>query len=450
MSGSPQPPWLRPDPAADARFPAIGYCPCPGDLPTAIDVAGIVRRTADALRDMAHVLNGTGRGDWRGKAAEAFREQFHDNFRPRVDDARDSFTDAAKALEDWSAYMKSKQAYAEQLEDEAQRAKERAGAAQKALDGLPPKPGLLDVAKDKSHEGKARRERQEADRSEKEKAAHSANADLEEIRGRAERLRQSYTDEGEAVAGRLKHAMDRAPNEPGFWDRIGDAIGGLADAIDEIGDAILDDIKAALKELAPLLKVLGDIAGFASTVLGLLSLIPGLQFLALPALILGGVALASHYLSAVGTTGSFMKALTDPTVIIDAVTLAFGGAAFATGLKLTKMAGAAGSYPKIAAQTMKIGGGGLPKVPGYFRFASGMGQGGLHTPEFSFQGARFLMTNGGNFMGLVPGGGAVAINDIAHARKPDLFTMPKLPDLDLGRLPTPTGPFVPPQNRSTN
>ncbi|MGH4032450.1 putative T7SS-secreted protein [Actinomycetota bacterium Odt1-20B] len=442
-------PWLRPDPAADARFPAIGFCPCPGDQRTAEHVAAIVRRTANSLRDIAHVLNGTGRGDWRGKAAEAFREQFHDDFRPKVEDARDSFGQAAQALEDWTSYMEGRQREADKLEQLAQEAKDRAGAAQKDLDGMPPKPGTGfpggpggPPPKDESHEDKAKREKLEADRSGKEKALHSANGELEELRGQAERLRNKYTEKGESVADRLKHAMDIAPNEPGIWDRIGDAISELADTIGEISDAILDEIKSVLKELAPLLKVLGDIAGFASTVLGLLSLIPGLQFLALPALILGGVALASHYLSAVGTTGSFMKALTDPTVIIDAVTLAFGGAAFGAGLKLMKAAGATGSYAKIAGATMKVGSkSGLPSVPGYFRFCAGMGKGGLQTTEFGFQAARFTNTIGGNFMGLVPGGGAAALGQISQGQSP--WSMPKMPNL--GKFPTPTGPFLIPR-----
>ncbi|NEB19182.1 WXG100 family type VII secretion target [Streptomyces coelicoflavus] len=448
MTDYSRPGWLRPDPAADARFPAIGFCPCPGNQADAASVAEIVVRTGKTLRDIAQVLNGTGRGEWKGKAAEAFREQFHDDFRPKVNDARDSFTDAGQALDDWARYMREQQAYAEKLESEAQNAKGKAAGLQRELDGMPPKPGWAERLGDQTHEEKAKQERQEEKRSGKEKSLHAANADLEEIRGRAERLRERYIEEGGAVADRLKHAMDIAPNEPGIWDKIGEAIADLVENIAEFQDALLDEIKAALKELAPLLKFVGDIAGFASTILGLLSLVPGLQFLALPALALGGIALASHYLSAVGTTGSFLKALTDPAVILDAVTLAFGGAAFAAGLKLSKLAGAAGSYPKLAAQTMKIGNAG-PDVPGFFRFASQMGRGGMHTPEFGFQAAQFTNTIGGNFMGLAPGGGADALTDLGQGRMPDIFKPPKLPSLIPGGFPTPTGPFISPNGSAS-
>ncbi|WP_259332853.1 hypothetical protein [Streptomyces anthocyanicus] len=47
------------------------------------DVAKTVRRTAKALVEISEVLHGTGVGDWKGKAAEVFREKFDDEFRPR-------------------------------------------------------------------------------------------------------------------------------------------------------------------------------------------------------------------------------------------------------------------------------------------------------------------------------------------------------------------------------
>ncbi|MEU4932755.1 WXG100 family type VII secretion target [Streptomyces yokosukanensis] len=110
-------------------FPGLGFVPCPGDATTADDVAKTVRRTAKALDEICQVLHGTGAGDWRGKAAEAFREKFDDEFRPRMDDARDSFQDAATALEDWAGYMERKRKDAVRLEAQAAEANEQQGKA---------------------------------------------------------------------------------------------------------------------------------------------------------------------------------------------------------------------------------------------------------------------------------------------------------------------------------
>ncbi len=351
-----QPTWLLPDPAADARFPAIGFCPCPGNKKDATHVAAIVRRTARALRDIADVLNGTGRGEWKGKAAEAFREQFHDDFRPKVNDARDSFSDAAQALEDWAQYMATQQAIADQLESEAQDAKDKAAALQRELDRMPPKPGFAEKLRDQSHEDKAKQERLEEKRSGKEKSLHSANADLEEIRGRAERLRKRYVEEGEAVADRLKHAMDIAPNEPGFWDKLADGIGAALKALEAVSDMLLDGLKELLKEYSWLFAFIGNIAGTLSAITGLLSLaFPGLAALSLA---LAGIGLAAHYLQAVGETGSFTQALTSPTVLVDAAGLALGGGAFAAGKALARMgAPAAGLFKSVLTQPGRLVGG---------------------------------------------------------------------------------------------
>ncbi|GHI92008.1 putative T7SS-secreted protein [Streptomyces olivaceus] len=392
MTDYSQPGWLRPDPAADARFPAIRFCPCPGKRADAARVAEIVVRTGKTLGDIAQVLNGTGRGEWKGKAAEAFREQFQDDFRPKVNDARDSFTDAGRDLDDWVRYMREHQAYAEKLESEAQDAKDKAAGIQRELDGMPPRPGFAERLGDQTHEEKAKRERQEEKRSGKEKSLHAANADLEEIRGRAERLRERYIEEGGAIADRLKHAMDIAPNEPGIWDKIGEAIAKFAEMAAELGEAILDDLKDFLKEYAWVFEFIGNVAGFASTVLGLMSLVPGLQFLAAPALILGAVALGSHYLEKVGKSGSFIDALTDPAVVADAAALAFGFGAYKAGSQLGKLAGASpyGFFRGVLTQ------------PGHV----------LEGAEFGLKVAQFGANWGANTAALGPGGGAQLMWDV--------------------------------------
>nr|WBO79661.1 hypothetical protein SBE_003376 [Streptomyces sp. SBE_14.2] len=210
--------------------------------------------------------------------------------------------------------------------------------------------------RDQSHEDKAKQERLEEKRSGKEKSLHSANADLEEIRGRAERLRKRYVEEGEAVADRLKHAMDIAPNEPGFWDKLADGIGAALKALEAVSDMLLDGLKELLKEYSWLFAFIGNVAGTLSAITGLLSLaFPGLAALSLA---LAGIGLAAHYLQAVGETGSFTQALTSPTVLVDAAGLALGGGAFAAGKALARMgAPAAGLFKSVLTQPGRLVGG---------------------------------------------------------------------------------------------
>ncbi|MFC7884357.1 putative T7SS-secreted protein [Streptomyces sp. NPDC057376] len=141
------------------------------------DVAKTVRRTAKALDEISQVLHGTGVGDWKGKAAEVFREKFDDEFRPRMDDARDSFRDAATILEDWAAHMEAKQADAVRLEARAAEVDEQLSKARATADKLK---NADDSKKDtQDHKDKV----QDAGRE-----ANARNLELEEIRRQGRKM----------------------------------------------------------------------------------------------------------------------------------------------------------------------------------------------------------------------------------------------------------------------
>ncbi|MGW0732746.1 putative T7SS-secreted protein [Streptomyces sp. NPDC002851] len=336
-----------------AAFPALGFNPCPGDWASADWIADSVRRAAKALGDIQQVLRGTGRGEWRGKAADKFREQFDDDFRPKIDKAEDSFSRSASALEDWASYMKPKQKRAHELEELAQAAKKRAEEAKGALSAL----GDTPSGEPKGAAEEKERKRLEERRGDAKKAAGDTEEALEDIRRQARDLADTYRERGEEIADRLKRALDIAPNEPGWLEKIGEALGRLDDLIGKALDAAMAEIKQFLKENAWLFKMIGDIAGTLSAIVGLLSL--AFPVLGPIALGLGALALGSHYLMAVGTTGSFTKALTDETVLLDAAGLAFGGGAFAAGKALTKIAGpgTAGFFKTVITQPGRAMGG---------------------------------------------------------------------------------------------
>jgi hypothetical protein len=378
-----------------ADFPHLGFVPCPGDESEAGDVARVVRGAAKALEEVDHVLRGAADGEWRGEAARAFRDMLAHDFRPKLETAQRSFGEAATALEGWVTTMGTQQKAAASLEHEAATAASTLSAKQSHLNGLPPAPKPGDPAPTDAA-AKKKAEQDAKDRTDANTAVTQAQAALDDVRRRAHRLHDQYQRDGKDVADKLKHAMDEAPGKPGFFHRIGDAIGGMLDDFGKLADSFADWAVKELAKIAPLLKVIGDIAGLASTVLGLLSLIPGLQFLALPALILGGVALVSHYLSAVGESGSFLKALTNPTVIMDAVTLAFGAGAFTASMKLAKLAGEGGTFSQMALKSMSP----LAKMkapPSYFELARSSSY-EMSTTEFALRAARFHCTWGGNVM----------------------------------------------------
>ncbi|MGW6270833.1 putative T7SS-secreted protein [Streptomyces sp. NPDC055060] len=287
-------------------FPALEFVPCPGQHDAVEKVADSISEAAKALGEIRRVLRGADGGDWRGKAAIGFRELLDDEFRPKVEDAFDSFDGAKGVIQGWADYMKDKQKVARGLEREAAEAKSAVGQKKAERDGK----------REGGSDGGAR------------KSSNGTNAEesdpVEEVRKRARTLHAAYEEEGRNAAKRLKNAIDIAPNEPGFWESLGDFIG---DVLDKVGDALAwvhDQLIELLGEFAPLLDLIGDIAGLLSAITGLLALIPGLQFMAAVSLPLAGVALGAHYLSAVGTTGSFGRALLTKDVIMDAVGFGVG------------------------------------------------------------------------------------------------------------------------------
>ncbi|WBB58451.1 hypothetical protein O7599_22775 [Streptomyces sp. WMMC500] len=358
-----------------ADYPTLGFVPCPGDYETAKDTAATVRRTSDALGEICRVLEGADEGDWRGKAADAFRALLADDFRPKVKDAYSAFSTARTVLTDWAENIDRQQRAAARLEEEAAELERTADAEAKKEE-------------EKRDEGGERGADQESGGS-----GGSGGSDedpLADVRRRARSLADDYEQEGREAAGRLQKALDIAPNEPGFWDKLGDAVGG---ALEAIGQAVMDPM-GTLKELAPLFKTLGDIAGLLSTVTGLLALVPGLQFLGAASLALAGVALVAHYLSAVGTTGSFLKALATKDVILDAVGFGLGKLGARFGDEILAAAKASNQPTRMVAQL----GGRLPAMElpqGYFQLARGASY-SMSVREFGMRTGQYFTTWTGN------------------------------------------------------
>ncbi|MEV6313919.1 putative T7SS-secreted protein [Streptomyces sp. NPDC051776] len=119
------------------KFPVLGFVPCPGDYETVKKTASTIRATSDALGEISRVLRGADKGDWRGKAAEAFRALLADDFRPKVDDAYKSFDQAKDVIRDWAEYMLAHQKIALRLEEEASEAEQATDSGKSSANADP-------------------------------------------------------------------------------------------------------------------------------------------------------------------------------------------------------------------------------------------------------------------------------------------------------------------------
>lgn len=322
-------------------FPSLGFDPAPGDVDAATHVVDGVAQTARALEEISAVLSGAADGAWRGQAAVAFRELLSDEFRPKVDAAARSFQGARRALDGWLDTMRASQSRARSLERQHAEAVRRAGAAHATFAGLPGQTAPTGTPATPD-EAQAEADRAQA-RSRADRAVSTADAEVDRIEREARDLLHEYEELGRQAASRLQHAMDIAPDEPGFWQRLAEGVGAALEALEELASDLGDWALQMLEELAPLLELIGDIAGMLSTVLGFLAFVPALQILAVPALLLALVALGSGYLATAGKKGSLTDALTDGDVLMDAVGVVIGGAAMKVGDQVVAAARAGSS-----------------------------------------------------------------------------------------------------------
>ena len=99
-----------------ADYPTLGFDPTPGDVSAAREVAATTRSTAASLEQISDVLSGVGKGEWRGKAAQAFRDLMDDDFAPKVQTAAHAFDGAARALGQWVGELGSYQSRTRRLD----------------------------------------------------------------------------------------------------------------------------------------------------------------------------------------------------------------------------------------------------------------------------------------------------------------------------------------------
>ncbi|MDT0266694.1 hypothetical protein RM844_10355 [Streptomyces sp. DSM 44915] len=258
-------PSVEPDSQQAAEYPALGFVPCPGRMDSIESVTTEVRTTTTSLGDIVALLRGTGEGQWRGRSAEAFRERFDDDFKPKVEVVHESFLMAAQALEDWAGYVPGQQRAARGLEDRAQELKSQ-------LDALPGPASMEEILREGMLEDEEADQAAE-DRRQLEADRQRLQTSYDDVYRQAEVLRDGFVAYGESIADRIGRAMDLAPNEPGFFSRLGsafvDAAAGMVEAIGDIAEGLVNWIVENAQRIA----AIGDVLALLSTAVGVLSLL---------------------------------------------------------------------------------------------------------------------------------------------------------------------------------
>ncbi|MFB7496966.1 hypothetical protein ACFC09_20170 [Streptomyces sp. NPDC056161] len=209
------PPALGQSPNPD--FPHLGFNPAPGSTETVSDLYKKLSSCTKALEETHGLVTQLMDGSyWKGDAAVAFREQLDGGPLPRnLKNAAHSIRKAARQLNYWEGELEEFRRRARKLEQDAEGAQAVIDAAKGHAAEAKNDPGLKGEGSryDKSQKSLAKANL----------AVEQAQADLDEIIGRAKKLAEEHKDKAGYRAAKIRDATKKlAPHEPGWLDEFTD------------------------------------------------------------------------------------------------------------------------------------------------------------------------------------------------------------------------------------
>jgi len=251
--------WVR---CGREGFDALGFDPAPGQLANLEALSTQYQEVARSLEAAYEALTqiGSSSSSWQGEAALAFQNTVGE-LPGYLDKAHRSLGAAATALQGWHTDLGSMQRTAADLEWQAREALRRVRHAESNPDlGLAgqfcPDAETLRVAQQRLEAATER--------------LRSAQAELEALREQARRLLEQHRQLAHEIAEALKRAREIAPEEPGFFENLGETIGR---ALDQGLEMVADGLEHLAAASGNIIANLGDVAGDISTMLSVVSAI---------------------------------------------------------------------------------------------------------------------------------------------------------------------------------
>ncbi|MFJ7969203.1 enoyl-CoA hydratase/isomerase family protein [Streptomyces sp. NPDC096324] len=281
-------------------------------------LGGLATELGTALRELERIECGA----WKGKTALAFTEYIGNDVTPLIRKSHDSFDKASHALHRWAGELK-------EFQDEADRLEKSAGEVLEAREKA-----------DQKADGKGSEE------------FGKASSAVNEVTNKVHDLEDRYRKAAGLIGKDLDKAADIAPDEPGFWDKLGH---GIADTWDATGQWI--------KDHADLIAFIGDLLSDLTAILGLLAIItipfePLGAIFGAAALLTSGLALLTHSIAkAAGADVSWMELGTDALGLLPGIGLFSKGvkvATKATAIERAAMFGKGMRGADLAAGTRNI------------------------------------------------------------------------------------------------
>ncbi|MGW4869512.1 putative T7SS-secreted protein [Streptomyces chartreusis] len=215
-------------------YPNIGWNPVPGIPAEVMKLQQKVAAAAAALENTHRQLTKlTGESSyWEGDAAEKFRDALDGDLPKYIKDAASSLRAAATHLHQWDGHLTSNRELAKKYDAAMAEKKAAADKAKNSYDQAARHPDLKLAnqtfpSQEEADAATARLRSAERELNEASEALSKANGEYESLDGKVKVLEAEHTSEAETIAKALDGSTKSAPDEPGFWDKVGDVISGV-------------------------------------------------------------------------------------------------------------------------------------------------------------------------------------------------------------------------------
>ncbi|MGW3120315.1 hypothetical protein ACWDBW_24760 [Streptomyces sp. NPDC001107] len=217
-------------------YPNIGWNPVPGIPAEVTKLQQKVAAAATALENTHRQLTKlTGESSyWEGDAAEKFRESLDGDLPKYIKDAASSLRSAATQLHKWEGHLTSNRELAKKYDDAASEKKAAADKAKSAYDQAAQHPdlklaGQTFPSQEEADAATARLRSAERELNAAGTALTKANNEYESLNRKVTELETEHASDAETIAKALEGSAKKAPDEPGFWDKVGDILQSVGD-----------------------------------------------------------------------------------------------------------------------------------------------------------------------------------------------------------------------------
>ncbi|MFJ7078883.1 putative T7SS-secreted protein [Streptomyces sp. NPDC098781] len=253
-------------------YPNIGWNPVPGIPAEVTKLQQKVAAAATALENTHRQLTKlTGESSyWEGDAADKFRESIEGDLTKYIKDAASSLRSAATHLHRWDGHLTSNRELAKKYDAAMAEKQAAAEKAKGAYDQAARHPDLKLAdqtfpSQEEADAATTRLRAAERDLNEASVAVTKANSEYESLDRKVKELEVEHTSEAETIAKALDGATKDAPDEPGFWDKVGDVLLSVGEFLAEHAGTI-GAIAGLLALFPPLAPFMAPIALVASAV----------------------------------------------------------------------------------------------------------------------------------------------------------------------------------------